>query len=409
MIILSHPTGNFNVRMTAKVLHECDLLEEFHTCIALPKNNPILEVLGKNVKNEFFRRVFQEIPESKQVSHPYRELFRQMCVRAGLFKELQQESHPFSVYSVYKDFDQKVANRLEKFPQVCAVYSYEDGAEKTFSEAKKQGIKCIYELPIGYWKSARNIFEEERALNPQWANTLPGLNDSDEKQRRKDDELELADSIIVASSFVKSTLIKNSKDNKNIFVIPYCSPTKSILSEPLNHKGKLRVLYVGSLTQRKGLSYAIDAVEALKARVIFTMIGQKTTRDCGPLNKALDQHTWIPTLPHDQILQQMKNHDVLLFPTLFDGFGLVITEALSQGIPIITTPNSGGPECIRHGVEGFLVPIRDTTAIIKYLEQLDKDRDQLQFMKEACLQRSKYLSFQLYKQQLVTVLNTIAN
>ena len=120
------------------------------------------------------------------------------------------------------------------------------------------------------------------------------------------------------------------------------------------------------------------------------MIGQKTTRDCDPLNKALDQHTWIQTLPHDQILQQMKNHDVLLFPTLFDGFGLVISEALSQGIPVITTTNSGGPECIRHGIEGFLVAVRDTSAIIECLDQLDKDRDQLLFMKEACIQRSKH-------------------
>ena len=144
------------------------------------------------------------------------------------------------------------------------MYSYEDGARDTFINAKKQGLKCIYELPIGYWKSAKNIYEEEIELNPQWANTLPGLSDSDEKLRRKDDELELADSIVVASTFVKSTLMNNLKANTNISVIPYCCPTKSLLKKPLNHKGPLRVLYVGSLTQRKGLSYTIDAVNALK-------------------------------------------------------------------------------------------------------------------------------------------------
>ena len=363
MIILSHPTGNFNVRMTAKVLYECDLLQEFNTCISLPKYNPIINSLGGKIKDEYFRRVFSEIPESKQVSYPYREILRQVYARIGCFQRLNQESHPLSIYSVYKSFDQNVAYRIKKGTKADVAYSYEDGARDTFISAKERGIKCIYELPIGYWKSARNIFEEERQSNPQWAITLPGLNDSDEKLRRKDDELELADSVIVASSFVKSTLLNNSKTNKNIFVIPYCSPTKSLLKEPSYHTGPLRVLYVGSLTQRKGLSYAIDAVNTLKDRVTFTMIGQQTTQDCEPLNKALDQHAWIQTLPHDQILQQMKNHDVLLFPTLFDGFGLVITEALSQGIPIITTINSGGPECIRHGTEGFLVPIRDTNAI----------------------------------------------
>ena len=96
----------------------------------------------------------------------------------------------------------------------------------------------------------------------------------------------------------------------------------------------------------------------------------------------------------------MKNHDVLLFPTLFDGFGLVITEALSQGLPIITTVNSGGPECIRHGKEGYLVPIRDSSSIIHHLEQLDRDRDMLQSMKESCIRRAEHMNFEAYKNQL---------
>ena len=169
------------------------------------------------------------------------------------------------------------------------MYSYEDGARETFVEAKSQGLKCIYELPIGYWRIARNIFKEEAELNPDWASTLPGLKDSSDKLLRKDDELDLADSIVVASEFVKSTLKFNTYANKNVFVIPYCSPVNLTLNEPIHHKGKLRVLYVGSLTQRKGLSYAIEAVNALKSRVTFTLIGQKTTRDCDPLNKALEQ------------------------------------------------------------------------------------------------------------------------
>lgn len=408
MIILSHPTGNFNVRMTAKALNDCELLDQFNTCISLPKNNPIINILEGKIKAEYFRRVFAEIPASKQFSHPYRELFRQVYFRSGLFQTVQQESHPLSVFSVYKDFDQKVARSLQNRIHASAVYSYEDGARETFINAKKQGLKCIYELPIGYWKSARNIFEEEAELNPEWANTLPGLKDSDEKLRRKDDEIDMADSIIVASKFVESTINKYFMTKKNIYVIPYCSPSNKVLKVPSNHKGKLRVLYVGSLSQRKGLSYAIDAIDALKDRVTFTIVGKKTTQACIPLNNALDKYKWIQSLPHDQILEQMRDHDVLLFPTLFDGFGLVISEALSQGIPIITTKNSGGPECIRHGIEGFLVPIRDTHAIIEYLEQLDKDRDQLRHMKEACLLRSKFLNYELYKQKLTEVLNMIS-
>lgn len=58
MIIHSHPTGNFNVRMTAKALYEAELLEEFHSCLCLPKSNFIINIFGKKVREEYERRVF---------------------------------------------------------------------------------------------------------------------------------------------------------------------------------------------------------------------------------------------------------------------------------------------------------------------------------------------------------------
>ena len=69
--------------------------------------------------------------------------------------------------------------------------------------------------------------------------------------------------------------------------------------------------------------------------------------------------------------------------------------------------NSGGPECIRHGKEGFIVPIRNSSSIVFYLDQLDKDRDLLQYMKESCIARSKVLNFNRYKAQLSKALNLI--
>jgi len=170
----------------------------------------------------------------------------------------------------------------------------------------------------------------------------------------------------------------------------------------------LRVLYVGSLGQRKGLSYALDAVQAIGSQVNLTLIGRPTAPNCRPLLNALEQHRWIETLPHVQILEQMRQHDVLLFPTLFDGFGLVITEAFSQGLPVITTLNSGAPECIRDGVEGFIVPIRNTQAIVERLLQLASNRDQLAAMSKACLRRATELSWAGYEKRLSAVVGQAA-
>ena len=74
------------------------------------------------------------------------------------------------------------------------------------------------------------------------------------------------------------------------------------------------------------------------------------------------------SVPHQEVLRQMREHHVLVFPTLFEGQALVIGEAMSQGLPVITTAHSGATALIDHGVNGWIVPIRDSAAIVEILD-----------------------------------------
>ncbi|MBV2350345.1 glycosyltransferase family 4 protein [Synechococcus sp. HK05] len=288
-----------------------------------------------------------------------------------------------------------------------SVYAYEDSALCTFQAAERLGLRRIYDLPIGYWRSAQQIFQEERELKPEWACTLTGLNDSRAKLERKDLELQLADLVVVPSEFVLSTLVEHGATAAPIAVVPFGSPQPLAEPPPPLSAGPLRVLYVGSLGQRKGLSYALDAVNSLGSQVSLTLVGKVTASHCRPLVVALEHHHWIETLPHSQILEQMRQHDVLLLPSLFEGYALVITEALSQGLPVITTPNSGGMSSVRDGVEGFIVPIRDSLAIAERLQLLIDDRDHLAAMRLACLKRAADLSWSCYHAKLIDSLTQI--
>jgi glycosyltransferase involved in cell wall biosynthesis len=124
-------------------------------------------------------------------------------------------------------------------------------------------VRRIYDLPIGYWRAAQQMFATERDLQPEWACTLTGLGDSADKLARKDQELELADAVVVPSQFVRSTLPHQNAARAQIQVVPFGSPPALSRPAQLEANGPLRVLYVGSLGQRKGLSYALAAVEAL--------------------------------------------------------------------------------------------------------------------------------------------------
>ena len=403
MLLLAHPSGNTFFRAAARAFHALGWLQELHSCICWNPEAPLARLLPPALARQLARRSFGEVPLGMQHSHPWRELARLACADRLLAPLRRHETGALSVDAVYRSFDRHVAGRLAGLPALRAVYAYEDAALHTFEVAQARGLRRVYDLPIGHWRAAQRVFAEERDLQPQWACTLSGLGDSAAKLARKDQELALADVVIVPSGFVRATLEDQHITPARIHVVPFGAPPPLASAPPSLSHGPLRLLYVGSLGQRKGLAYALEAVAELGAQVSLTLIGRPTSPNCAPLNAALERHHWISTLPHAQIREQMRQHDVLLLPSLFEGFALVIHEALSQGLPVIATANTGACESVRDGQEGFIVPIRSSRAIASRLQQLVDDRDRLAAMRRACLRRAAECSWMGYEQALATV------
>ncbi len=299
-----------------------------------------------------------------------------LASRLKLRPLVRHETGVFCIDAVYKSLDKIVAKRLRESPQnFTGVYSYEDGALESLTAARELGLSGFYDLPIGYWRTARKLLEGEFARMPEWTATLTGFKDSPEKLARKDAELAAAEKIIVASSFTANTLKDYSGNLPSPVVVPYGFPAVSAESErpargPVAKENPLRLLFVGGLSQRKGIADLFAAVNRLGASVSLTVIGGKVAADCPALDKELAKHRWIPSLPHEKVLEEMRAHDVLVFPSLFEGFGLVITEAMSQGTPVITTERTAGPDMIKHGENGWLIKAGSTEALVRQLEEL---------------------------------------
>lgn len=68
-----------------------------------------------------------------------------------------------------------------------------------------------------------------------------------------------------------------------------------------------------------------------------------------------------------EIVEAYRSASFLVFPTLCDGAGMVVMEAMAQGLPVITTPNAGAHEFVREGENGFLVPPADAAALADVL------------------------------------------
>lgn len=407
MLLLAHPTGNTFFRAAARAFHHAGYLSELDCSICWNPDSLISKILPGSISSQLARRSFPDIPLTLQHSHSLREYLRLFSSNLSL-PFLQSHEYGFlSVDQLYRSFDRHVSKRLINRNSFKVVYAYEDGALEIFKVAHSQCVHRVYDLPIGYWQAAQRIFAEERDLKPEWACTLTGLKDSPEKLLRKDEELSLASHVIVPSQFVRSTLKDYSNYGNPISVVPFGSPQAIHSFKPSTKHKSLKVLYVGSLGQRKGLSYLLDAIESLGSSVSLTLIGKRQSLECKPLNSALQRHQWIESLPHHEILRQMRFHDVLVLPSLFEGYALVLSEALSQGLPVIATYNSGATESVRDSIEGFIVPIRSSSAIAEKLDILNSNHDLLTAMRYACIERAVELNWLKYESRLQDIVRTL--
>lgn len=374
-VLMAHPTGNQNLRNALRSLVEHQMLAEFWTTLAWNPEWPWIRLLPRGMRGQLARRTFTEAPGQQIKTAPWREVVRLGMRATPMAGILSSGERAFSIIGIYRQFDNHVARRVSKLlPDM--VYAYEGGARQTFRAARKHGITTIYEQPSGYWHWESKFFAEEAERNPEFASLLPALTEPSRHLEWKDEELRLADYVFVPSDHVRQTLREVVAEEK-IRVIGYGAPAVSQAKQvSLDSKRPLKVIFAGSLVQRKGIGYLLDAVKMLGSHVELLLVGRRI----GPhptVDAACNRYRWIESLSHTQMLEMMHKSDVLVLPSLTDAFGLVVTEALACGLPVIVTPNTGASEIIQNGREGFIVPICRADAIAERLETLHRDRDLL--------------------------------
>lgn len=412
-IVIAHPTGNQNVRAAAVGLAEAGVAASFNTTIASFPGDLVDRLSDIRPFALLRRRCFD--PRIKNITEawPWLEVCRLLSAKARVNRLIRHETGPFSIDAVYRDLDRRVASALPFHAArgATAVYAYEDGAKFSFRMAKELGLQCLYDLPVGYWGAGKMVFEREKERWPDWIATLTGLRDSAAKLMNKDEEIRLADRIFVASQFTASTLRHYPGDLPPVHIVPYGFPPALKVRDysSSNNNRALKLLFVGGLTQRKGIAYLFKAVEALKPHVTLTVVGSKPHQDCPALNKALAKHRWIPGMSHADVLRLMQCHDVLLFPSLFEGFGLVITEAMSQGTPVITTNRTAGPDLITHGNDGWIIEAGSSESIQESIESILGNRRLVAECGHEAMETARQRPWSVYGRELAdAILNEVA-
>lgn len=411
-IVISHPSGNANTKAAVKALWSYGLIDTYHTGIACFEGSWQYRFL-KNLLPILSRKLYdKDLIEFVKI-HPFREIGRGISAKLHLDVLTKSGCGIFDVDTCYHKLDETVAHYLhKKHHRLSAVYAYDEGALISFKEAKKHHLLCIFDLPTIHWRCYQSLLEEERVSNPEWANALGVFDDPMEKLLRKDEELLAADLIIVASEFTKQSILNYFPHHINapIKVVNYGFPNvaKNRSYQSL-HGRKLKCLYVGRLSQAKGLSYMFEAIERIEEKAELTIVGSGNLDACPQLRAHISKHHYIPYLPHNEVLNIMQKHDVLIFPSLFEGYGLVVPEAMSQGTPVIATDKTCASDLVQHGYNSWVVKSRSTEEIYQILDNIICHPELLEVVGKNALLTATSRPWSKYEEELANTIKTFLN
>jgi alpha-maltose-1-phosphate synthase len=179
-------------------------------------------------------------------------------------------------------------------------------------------------------------------------------------------EYEESDLILTPSTFAYRSFIARGVPAAKLALVPYGVDTDEYRPLPKSHDGRFRILFVGGLNLRKGLPYLLDAVAGLKWTNAELVLRGTPSADTQPFLAAYRGTipiSLVPPQPRAMLSELYSSASVLVLPSIEDGFGLVIGQALACGTPVIASTHTGGPDVIEEGVNGLIVPAGDAETL----------------------------------------------
>ena len=215
---------------------------------------------------------------------------------------------------------------------------------------------------IGEVVNAHPVIQEQiliREYDTHGAKYEPGEKSFKEKILR---EFELCDFLLAPSSYIKRSLIDGGIKPEKIKVLPYGTEAVSLRKSAvkISEGDLIKLICVSQLTYRKGTIYLLKAVESLIQQGYaceLTLVGKLDPSYAAVVSEYLSK-PYIKHISHianNLIHQTMIEQDLLVMPSLEDGFGIVVSEAISVHLPVVVTKNCGSAEIIQDGVNGWVV------------------------------------------------------
>lgn len=254
-------------------------------------------------------------------------------------------------------------------------------AEEVFrSLAGKPALKLLVRASSHILVQARLLEEEEKRAGVPIDRPSPWM------IARELREYGLADAILVISSFCRHSFMEQGTAGGKVKTLLLGTetgcfrPDQSVIEERcrrIQSEPRLRVLTVGTFSYRKGVLDLTEMVKQLAPVFDFRFVGKVMEE---AKQKGLDKIPGMEFIPHQRQCDLPGHYawaDLFVFPTLEDGFAVVLSQAQAAGLCILATTNCAGPDIIREGKTGWVLPVRNPRAFADRLLWCNAHRAEL--------------------------------
>lgn len=372
-VVVAHTGVNASTRELLLALDESGLLERFVTTVGFARDGQVVraaEALGG--PSAYLARTRRlPLPRARVALRPPFELARLVANRLG--------PGPGDRVWEWGDwwFSRRVAAALH--PDVSGLIAFEHLALEAFQQARALGIPTVHRTVALHHEAARRIYARQRERFPdlfrgQMAAETGPL--TSRRDRRKQRELRLANAVVCNTSFIRQTLVEGGVPESNVHVVPYGFPNAAS-GERCPTGGKTIFLHAGSLSLIKGTPYVLEAWRRLappaREAELWLVGADYLSTDPASLPGTVRM---FGRVSRERLSEMYAKASVLVFPSLGEGFGLVLAEAMSRGLPAVTTERTAACDFVVDGENGWIVPAEDAEALAVAFEARLGRRDE---------------------------------
>lgn len=394
-VVVAHSGKQHAYRHAAAVENAGALLRFVTSSYYKPDRFPD-RVLGQSswLDARLRRRTFAAIPSDK-VIRAWRFELPEILARAVLGNGKFAEN-----LMLRRDaaFDHWVARKFAKLGNIF--WGFQGSCLESLKAARSAGVTAVAEFATAHVTSAIEILSREAERHPEWAETISNFHFPDWYRERLEEEPRHADYCVVASAFSQTSLERVGIDRAKIKMLPLGVDVQDFEFKPRTTEGPFRILFVGGIGQRKGIKYLLEAFKRIQKPGIELVLAGPMGLSEKPLANYRGLYQYVGRLNQNAVVAEMHKCHVLVLPSVFEGFGLVIPEAMASGMPVIASTHSIAPEIIREGMDGFVLAPDDVAGLATKLDWLASHREDAREMGAHASKQARTVSWEAHGWQL---------